>query len=230
MVSVFHDVIQAVLPRRCVACGRPLDRHEQHWCSICAFSWLRQSPTGLNRFEHRMEWAFGWSWLAMAGHTERGLTHALKYSGDPSLGIALGMTMAQEWASAKRHVRHSATSSWIVVPVPLHPRRQRKRGYNQSMQLARGWSKHTGMSIASLCIRSDPGRSLTRSNRRQRMARKELPFSWQNKNALLPPATPGLIIIDDVVTTGSTLESMYCTLRKHWTGPVAFVTLADAGQ
>lgn len=229
MWSCLHHLETALFPRRCAACGTPLDTAERHWCMGCAFGWVRHASNGLQRFGGRLDWTFGWSWLTLQAQEQRSLVHALKYRGDPALGVHLGRWMAKEWRATPSG---SAVidPQWMLVPVPLHRKRQRRRGYNQSAQLALGWSEETGMPIAPLCIRSRAGRSLTRYNRSQRMARRNNPFSW---NDAAPPPTPtaqGLIVIDDVVTTGSTLESMHRTLRTNWSGPLAFITLADAAR
>lgn len=229
MKSILRDVFTAVLPRRCSSCGTPLAARERFWCIPCGFHWSRHVQTAHWRFQGRVNWVHAWSWLKLQGKEERSLVHALKYGGNPQLGVALGEAMAEEWMSMNSPSQHMC-SQWSVVPVPLHPRRQRKRGYNQSMQLAMGWSRRTGMTIAPLCLRTRAGQSFTRFNRKQRMARGINPFSWKESAPLLAPEAQGLFLIDDVVTTGSTLESMHEALRKNWTGPMAFVTLADAAQ
>ncbi|MBL6645780.1 MAG: ComF family protein [Flavobacteriales bacterium] len=227
--SILHDIFTAVLPRRCSSCGTPLAARERFWCIPCGFHWSRHVQTAHQRFQGRLNWAHAWSWLKLQGAEERSLVHALKYGGNPQLGVALGMAMAEEWMIRSSHAQRTYRH-WSLVPVPLHPQRQRKRGYNQGMQLAIGWSQRTGMSIAPLCIRTDAGRSFTGYNRRQRMARRNNPFTWKETAPPLAPETQGLFLIDDVVTTGSTLESMNEALRKNWTGPMAFVTLADAAR
>jgi len=229
MRSMLCDILSTVLPRRCSACGTPLDAKERFWCISCAFIWTRHVQPGLLRFEGRLNWAHSWSWLNLRNPEEKALVHDLKYGGNPLLGVELGRAMAREWLE-ERTLGQTMHSEWSLVPVPLHPRRQRKRGYNQSMQLALGWSQCTDMTIAPLCVRSEAGRSFTRYNRSQRVARGNNPFSWKESASPLTPSTQGLIIIDDVVTTGSTLESMHGALRSQWPGPLAFVTLADAAR
>ena len=227
--AILRDILTAVLPRRCSSCGTPLAARERFWCIPCGFSWCRHVQVAQRRFQDRLTWAHAWSWLTLQGEEERSLVHALKYGGSPQLGIDLGMAMAEEWVATTKTAQRLC-HHWSVVPVPLHPRRQRKRGYNQSMQLAIGWSHRTGMTIDPLCIRTDAGRSFTRFSRSQRMARRKNPFAWKETPSITPALVRGLIIMDDVVTTGSTLESMHDTLRKHWSGPLAFITLADAAQ
>lgn len=227
MRSFLHDILCAVLPRRCSGCGTPLCSGERFWCIPCTFVWTRHVQAGQNRFQGRLNWTFGWSWLNLRSVEEKTLVHDLKYGGNPLLGIELGWAMAKEWLAGNTD-EFRIHADWSLVPVPLHPRRERRRGYNQSMQLALGWSQCTDMPVAPLCIRSHAGRSFTRYNRSQRIARGNNPFSWKDPASPLTPVSQGLIVIDDVVTTGSTLESMYGCLRNNWSGPLAFITLADA--
>ena len=158
---------------------------------------------------------------------ERELVHALKYNGDPTLGRRLGATMAREFSALRKDQN---IENWSVLPVPLHKRRRRKRGYNQSALLAEGWSSVTGMHCTPLLLRKHAGQSFTRFNRNQRIARQTAPFDWPDTHTALHESNKGYIILDDVITTGSTLESMHRTLRTRWQGPLAFVTLADAAR
>jgi predicted amidophosphoribosyltransferase len=230
MRPLLADMLHTVMPRRCASCGTPLHVMEQHWCCLCAFMWVRITHASTSRFDGRMDWAFGWSWLSMAQPFVRPLVHAMKYNGNPQLGAALGSAMAEEWVAGKNHISALPLDRWKVVPVPLHKRRKRKRGFNQSLQLALGWCKVTGMEIAPVLVRTHSDRSFTRFNRNERIARHRSRFAWDQ--TLPPPRAEvsGLIIMDDVVTTGSTLESLHHTLRRHWSGPLAYVTLADAGH
>ena len=226
-MTLFGHMLDAALPRRCAACGTPLARQEPQWCSPCAFTWVRHAALPLERFGERIDWAFGWSWLSLGGAEERQLVHALKYGGDSRLGVALGRAMAREWSSHECPGRE-AEGHWSVVAVPLHRRRQRSRGYNQSELLARGWQTVTGMPMHPLLIRKHSGRSLTGFGRSQRVSNLDARFHWGCPPDEPMDTTGGLIIMDDVVTTGSTLEHAHHALRQHWQGPIGFVTLADA--
>lgn len=126
---------------------------------------------------------------------------------------------SQVWDSAQ---------SWGIVPIPLHRKRLRRRGYNQSEQLASGWATVTKMKAMSPLIRAKAGASLTKMSRPQRLSHGENPFSWIPPKANLLGSIQGLLIVDDVVTTGSTLERAHSTVRQHWPGPLGFVTMLDA--
>jgi len=226
-MTLIGHMLDAALPRRCASCGTPLARQETQWCSPCAFTWIRHAALPLQRFGGRVDWAFGWSWLSLGGAEERQLVHALKYAGDPQLGIDLGRAMAREW-SRLGSASQETKGCWSVVTIPLHRKRQRSRGYNQSELLAKGWHTVTGMAMHPLLIRKHSGRSLTGFGRSQRVSNLDARFHWGCPPDEPMDTTGGLIIMDDVVTTGSTLEHAHHALRQHWQGPIGFVTLADA--
>ena len=161
----------------------------------------------------------------MTGQEERRLVHALKYGGDPRLGRLLGRTMALELHQDRGLER---LSHWAVVPIPLHRRRQRKRGYNQSLCLAEGWNEITAMPVLQVLRRIRAGRSLTGYDRRKRIMGEAPRFLWSTSNGDIPLNVEGLILMDDVITTGSTLEEAHLVLRTQWRGPIGFVVMADA--
>lgn len=203
----------------------PLTSGELKWCGPCEFGWVRHVANPLERFGNRLDWCFGWSWLSMASRGERELVHQLKYGGHASLGPRLGEAMAREFLGSQ--VWDSA-QSWGIVPIPLHRKRLRRRGYNQSEQLASGWATVTKMKAVNPLIRAKAGASLTKMSRTQRLSHGENPFSWIPPKAHLLGSIQGLLIVDDVVTTGSTLERAHSTVRQHWPGPLGFVTMLDA--
>src|SRR5438270_10733470 len=88
-----------------------------------------------------------------------------------------------------------------LVPVPLHPRRLRRRGFNQAERLAAALARRTGLSVADCLERAGPARTQVGRDRAQRLAGVE------GTIALRPGATPPrrAILVDDVATTGATL-------------------------
>ncbi|MGB0171070.1 MAG: ComF family protein [Flavobacteriales bacterium] len=214
-----------LLPRRCASCHGVLTREEGDWCGPCAFSWTRCPTDPRLRFDEPGHWDHGWAWLRNGpDRLESRLVHSLKYGVRSEVGVHLGRAMASEWCPLD--VR---PDRWAIVPIPLHRRKQRQRGFNQSEALARGWAEVTGMTLSDVLIRPRSGRSLTRLDRRQRMRRTKglylpdpsLDSTWSN-------GAEGCLLLDDVITTGSTLASARDALSSVWKGPIGFVTLLDA--
>jgi len=215
----------ALLPRRCASCHGVLTREENEWCSPCAFSWIRCPTDPRLRFGESENWDHGWAWLRNGpDRLESRLVHSLKYGVRSEVGVRLGRAMAEEWASQR-----IPPARWAVVPIPLHRRKQRQRGFNQSEALARGWAEVTGMTMTEVLIRPKSGGSLTRLDRRQRI--RSTKGLYKPRPALDPTWSDGVVgclLLDDVITTGSTLASARDALSSVWEGPIGFITLLDA--
>jgi ComF family protein len=128
------------------------------------------------------------------------LLHELKYRGNIKAGLYLGRLLGKEVLSG------GLSACDVIVPVPLHRRRRKKRGYNQSEVIARGISQITGIPVVTtLLMRTGQVRSQTSLGRYDRFENVRGNFRIC-RNA--PDVTGKLILlIDDVVTTGSTLEA-----------------------
>ena len=214
-----------LLPRRCASCHGVLTREEDEWCGPCAFSWTRCPTDPRLRFDEPDHWGHGWSWLRNGpDRLESRLVHSLKYGVRSEVGVQLGRAMAKEWTPLGIQPAH-----WTVVPIPLHRRKRRQRGFNQSEALARGWAEVTGMTIANVLIRPRSGQSLTQLNRHQRIrSTKDLYIPDPTLDSTWSNGLEGCLLLDDVITTGSTLASARDALSSVWKGPIGFVTLLDA--
>tara|TARA_X000000950_G_scaffold231643_1_gene280259 strand:- start:13 stop:720 length:708 start_codon:yes stop_codon:yes gene_type:complete len=222
---LLHAMSAAVLPLRCACCDAVLEWQEGEWCGPCAFALRRQRGMNLNRFRGRLGPLRTWSWISPgAKGMERQAVHRLKYGGRPQLGHALGQAMAKEaprewWPKKER---------WAVVPIPLHRRKQRRRGYNQSALLAEGWCDVMGMDVVTALVRTQHRRSLTRLARRERLHSLTDAYRLNPDCTLNTSDLDGLILFDDVITTGATMEAAWSALRSAWDGPIDLITLMDA--
>ena len=149
--------------------------------------------------------------------------HAFKYGGNLTLGERLGRLMAEHDYPSFRIRDYS-----LILPVPLHPRRLRQRGFNQSVILAREISRRHGVAMDFRTLRrivdteSQAGlkKEERRSNIRQAFCTAD-PERVRGQNILL---------VDDVYTTGSTLGECAKTLLKGGAEAVGALTLARAIQ
>jgi ComF family protein len=145
------------------------------------------------------------------------LLHGLKYSGMSALGDELGFVAAQA---------HSI-EPMLIIPVPLHPHRLRKRGYNQAKAIANGVARASGGEILrdGVIIRT-------------RHTRTQTGFSLDQRNDNIRNAfectDPGMIkgrdilLVDDVFTTGATLFELYRVCREAQPRRAVILTLAQA--
>ncbi|MBN1316355.1 MAG: ComF family protein [Anaerolineales bacterium] len=145
--------------------------------------------------------------------------HALKYHGRRDLAYPLAELMADAWSENPFPVD-------LIIPVPLHPRRQRERGYNQSVLLAELFARHTGISFLSDGLirwrMTESQTLLSSSDRRTNVAgafKTNESANFQGLNVLL---------VDDVSTTGSTLQACAAALREKSIERVYALTVARA--
>jgi ComF family protein len=191
-IDLSRALVGLVFPPGCAACGRLVDAPPYRYlCASCATEVEFTPPPAAVRFRG----------------PARDLVLALKYRG--ARYVLRDMeTIFRQSAGLLDHVRGAA-----LVPVPLHPRRRRERGFNQSELLARRLARAAGgatsvVRVLRRVIDNPPQASLGREGRPANV-----------KNAFALARSPGLnpairyLIVDDVVTTGSTLESCAHVLR-----------------
>ncbi len=227
MRGLLDDFLGLFYPRLCITCGRRLMAQERSLCLYCLTDLPR---TGYHKEPENKVARLFWgrvyveqatSWLFFRkGSRYQKLIHYLKYKGLKELGEELGSMMGQE-------MKESAYSLVdVIIPVPLHPRKKRQRGYNQSEWIARGVAAAFEKPLSSdNLIRRLHSPTQTRKNRFER---------WKNVEGIFRVARPAelqglhLLVIDDVVTTGSTLEAAVAALLDAGAARVSIATLACA--
>lgn len=205
--SALLDMVGLFLPRCCSGCDRPLMHAEQAICLHCSEDLPR---TRFHDDEHNSveQLFFGRLPLNAASaflhFTRNGkvqhMLHNLKYLGDREVGLELGRRMARELMGTRRFGDVNA-----VLAVPLHPRKELQRGYNQAQVLVDGMSEVWPMRD----LGAELGRSL-RTSSQTRRGRMERWTNVQDAFRLLDPgafAGSHVLIVDDVVTTGATIEA-----------------------
>jgi ComF family protein len=153
-----------------------------------------------------------WAPVAYAGPA-RDLVRALKFRG--ARGVADTMA-AQMVAGASLEFQEGFT----VVPVPLHPRRRRARGYNQAALIAAALARRTGLRVADLLVRTGPA---TAQVGRHRPERRAGPAGAIEACGAAPAR---VLLVDDVVTTGATLAACSAALAGAGAVEVGAVTFA----
>jgi ComF family protein len=147
----------------------------------------------------------------------RAIVHALKYEGRRSLARPLAALMRERGASV-------LSGADVVVPVPLHRARRRERGFNQALDLAR----HLGLPVSPALrrIRATVPQTSLPAGRRHRNVRGA--FAPTRAAARLRGLT--VVLVDDVSTTGATLEACARTLRAEGSAEVRALTAARVVQ
>lgn len=153
------------------------------------------------------------------------LVHRLKYSREVHLAGALGKLASG--AFSDRRLGVAMEEKWPLVPVPLHRSRQRERYFNQAEEISRVVAGETGLEVLNLLKRVRKTETQTRLSRKQRMANLKGAFAIRRRwgREMKMPITPGVILVDDVFTTGSTVDACAKVLRKAGIERVAVLTV-----
>ena len=203
-----------ISPRLCVVCGNRLAVTEEVVCSKC-YLHLPRTDFDNDLYENVMAKLF-WGQIKLEkatalfyyeAHAETAkILYELKYKNHPEIGVVMGRMMAKELMRSGLFDDIDA-----IVPVPLAKKRERQRGYNQSLELAKGVSEVTGLPIANLVIRRTKFvGSQTQRGRWERNENVEHVFELVDDNI----SDQHLLLIDDVVTTGATVIACAKEMQK----------------
>lgn len=224
----FSDLAALFFPRTCVGCDAPLVRSEQLICTSCWFHLpythahedLRNS--GTRQFWGRIPLAAVASyWYFRDESRVKRIIHHLKYRGCPEIGTLVGVKYGG-------FLRETApfNQAEAIVPVPLHPKKLRQRGYNQSVFFAEGLSHSMKVPVLENCLlRNKATASQTHKNRYERYENMLDTFAVQDADAV---AGKHILLVDDVITTGATLEACAYALSAGGAAKVSAVTIAKA--
>lgn len=205
-ISFWHRVLDLISPRLCVVCGQRLTVSEEVICSKCN---LHLPRTGFQQdpYENEMAKLF-WHQIPIEratalfyyeAHSETAnILYELKYKNHPEIGEVMGRLMAKE-------LRPSGFFDGIdgIVPIPLAKKRLRQRGYNQSLEIARGISEITCLPIQNKVVRRNAFEgSQTNKGRWERNENVEGVFELKDATTV---QGKHLLFVDDVVTTGATV-------------------------
>ena len=153
------------------------------------------------------------------GSRVQNLMHQLKYNNCPEVGIKLGELYAYELLRAKDWKKAD-----IIIPVPLHPTKQKKRGYNQSEQISLGLATVLQIPISTHhLVRAQNTETQTRKLRYARYENLKDIFLVKNGSEL---SQKHIMLVDDVMTTGATLEACSLELLKIEGLKISICTLA----
>lgn len=222
------DVIRLFFPNACYACGQALAEQEEVICTGCYFKLprtgfhLQQENTISKIFWGRVQIHAATSFLFFnkGGNVQR-IMHSLKYKGHKEVGIFMGKLLGET-------LKESPFFSTIdlIVPVPLHPKKQYRRGFNQSEVIAEGMELLLGVPVAvNNLIRHSYNSSQTKKARYSRWENVKDVFKVKDKQAF---RGKHLLIVDDVLTTGATLEACIHPLLEIQNTTVSVATLAYA--
>jgi len=190
--SLLDAVLNLLFPPHCVGCGV----HGVWLCPVCLDQVLFYEPPWPAFFEEAQPLLGARAAAHLSGPLREAL-HRFKYAGLRALAVDLGEMLYDAWDAEPWPVD-------VVVPVPLHPRRLRERGYNQSALLARELSRRTGLPVVERTLqRITPTPPQVGLSASQRAANVQGAFRCGDEGL----RGRSVLLIDDVMTTGATLRA-----------------------
>lgn len=226
--SLLSDFVSLFFPNTCVGCDEALPRGVRFVCPSCQLELPKTEnhKTEVPEFEQKLRSLIEFKYVLVYMHFHKQgivqkLMHELKYKHKPEIGELLGRWYGAELADAGYQTEFDC-----VVPVPLHKSKLRKRGYNQS----EGFAKGLAAALAAECLPN----ALIRNRANQTQTRKNRLERWENVEGLFEPKDPGslsarkVLLVDDVLTTGSTLLSCGEAVLKAKPASLSFGLIAAA--
>jgi ComF family protein len=221
------------LPEQCLHCEHPTahsrnhdakDKLSRYLCEVCIrILDYHEAPSEASirsqfyRVASSLEIEHCRSAYSFAAHSPvQSIVHAFKYSGMPRLAAHFGRSIA---GLAPREAQ-------VIVPVPLHRTRMAERGYNQAEALARGIAARRGAAVVRALRRTRPTPTQTHLSIPERIENVRGAFALSRPAREI--AGKHALIVDDVMTTGSTLASVAETLLEAKPKSISILVLAVA--
>ena len=223
---MFHDLLNLLYPKLCYACEAVLLRHEKVICTRC----IHELPVTNYHLENendvkkvfygrvRIENAAALLLFEKKGMVQR-LIHNLKYRGHEEIGEFFGKWMG-------RDLRQSGNYSGIsaVVPVPLHKSRLKERGYNQVEKFGKAIALELRVPyIDDVLVKKTASKTQTLKKRFARWGSIDASFMIEKEEKL---EQAHILLIDDLVTTGATLEACASKLLTIPDTKISIATIA----
>jgi ComF family protein len=228
--TIFSDTLHLFYPHLCTGCGSDLVEDKNLLCLKC----INDLPhtNFADHTDNPIEKIFRGRLPLTAVHSEfyfskesliQNLIHQLKYKGNKEIGVYLGKLMAKNILNSSRF-----QSVDYLVPLPLFPDKERSRGYNQATIICTGISIVMNIPVLKEnIIRQRFTETQTRKRRTERWENVDGSFIVKNENAL---KGKHILLVDDVITTGATLESCGQVILKSGDAKLSIATLAVAAK
>jgi len=220
---IAHSVLDIIFPNNCEICNCSLTQKEKFICLNCVFD-----LPFINRHQYQIESLQKLFWgrvdiqsvhslfnYQKESNTQQ-ILHAIKYKKRTKLGHYMGRMMGKQL---------DLTSSLdYIIPIPLHPKKEKERGFNQSLVLALGLQEIIDVKIENSVIsRVKINKSQTKFSKYDR---------WDNVNKIFKLNNPKtlenkhILLVDDVLTTGATIESCAIEILNKVNCKISIATLA----
>lgn len=221
------DLFQLLFPNLCDACGQSLIKTEHFICLNCLCDLpytdfhLFSNNQVARQFWGRIPFAYATAmfYFRKGGKVQQVL-HSLKYRGKADLGVLLGEMLAV------RMIKGHCPIFDLILAVPLHRKKEKLRGYNQSQCIAEGLGSTLGISvIKDVLVKKKATSSQTKKGRFDRFENLKQAFDVNNAAML---QNKHVLLVDDVITTGATLEACALVLMAAGVKTISIAAVAYA--
>jgi ComF family protein len=225
---MFQDLTNLLFPDCCSVCQIPLVKNEQWVCTSCFINLpqtnyhLEIDNPVIQKFYGRVSIMYAMAlYKFRPGNGVQRLVHQLKYNNKPDLGIMLG----------RMYGSFLAKKAWVnkfdcIIPVPLHPKRLKERGYNQSDYFAKGISE-----LLEIPWYGNSLQLIKHTHTQTQMGRVERLNNLKEAFCVIDPCFvhgKHILLVDDVITTGATLESCALSLLENGAKQVSIAAIGVA--
>jgi ComF family protein len=228
LTSLLSDFKQLFYPHICSGCGTDILSAGNMLCAKCFVT--LPSTLYAQYANNPIEKIFSGRLKIEAAHAEfyfakesliQHLVHQLKYKSNKEIGIYLGEMMGRSMQNSKRF--HSVDA---LIPLPMYPDKERKRGYNQAAVICEGMSQVMNVPVYNnVLVRGRFTETQTKKHRTERWENVEGSFAIKNEERI---RGKHLLLVDDVITTGATLEASGSRLLKIEGVKLSIATLTTA--
>ena len=225
-LQIIKDLLQIFYPQLCLICEDILLQNEPFVCLFCRHDlpvlFYKDSTNNeiIRKFYGRIPVEEANTLLTF--HKEgkiKKLIHALKYNGNENIGIFL-----DNWTGELLTENKQFTGVDFIVPVPLHTKKLKKRGYNQLTKFGERLSSYLKKPLKeNILLKVDPTKTQTFKQRFERFEDNELKFSIEDTRIF---ANKHILLIDDVLSTGATLEACSKKLQKTSNIKISILTMS----
>ncbi len=228
--QLFSDCSHLLFPHCCEGCGTDVLSTDAYLCARCLFELPKSGMIAWpsNLLERRLRGRFPFQ-AAAAGYYYRKegliqhLIYQLKYGGKREIGVFLGQLLGHELLKSHRFATVDA-----LIPIPLNEKKLRKRGYNQAEAICEGiaqvWKKPI---VTNLVGRTLNTTTQTKQTQMGRWTNVQKAFSLSDK---IGAEYAHLLLVDDVITTGATIESCANELLKIPNVTISIMGVAFSGS
>ena len=226
MHNILRNIFDLFFPEECLSCGTLMEVQGKFLCLFCLseLPLTHYSTQPKNQLETTfigripLKAATSLLYFERKGTVQK-LIHQLKYKGKSDLGVFLGHWLAHEMKQSNRF-----DGIDFVVPVPMHPKKEKERGYNQVMGFASAIAKELKAELRpDVLVKVNNRKTQTSKNRFDRLKILKNDYKLHGSDQI---ENAHILLVDDIITSGATIEACGAQLLKHNSVQLSLASMA----